>query len=679
MRIPIIAIAVACVGLGCNSPGVVLEDDDKVDDGGGGDDGGSGSGSGSGSGDGGGSGDGDDGTDADVDDDGDGWSEEDGDCDDTDAEINPDGDEGDEADGVDDDCNGVADDRTVCDDTVADYTGIQDAIDDVPEDFTVLICPGTYEEDLTIDDDRVTLQSTDGADVTIVEGSGGGPVLTISGMNDSGGNPGAGVVGLTFTGGAAENGGGIYAIRSHVEISDSVIEGNTATNRGGGGYFEDVDGTVQTTRFEDNEAYEGGGVVSWESGVTFDGIEVIANNGTTVDEEVWSSGSGGGGMMIYGNNTIENSTFDGNTSAYNGGGLYVLYGRATIENNTFSGNYSGEDGGGVYFNQARATFDSNLVLRNEAYDDAGGARAYTSTSTFTNNEFIENEASDDAGGMKLSHSTNTVENNWFEGNSTGDAGGGLELDNDTTNVSDCTFIGNTSGRGAGLHSWRNEGRVTLQDLHFEGNEAADCGGAIQIDNDPYMVTIKRVTAWENKANDGGVFCVDKKAIDTEFDVDEPGNMEESYVTVSASLFVDNTASDDGVGLYNKTGHVTFENVTIADSDSYEGAIAQKEGSTTLVNVDISNIDGGGSALLLEEGTIDASYSNFYDLDGGVIVGGESPVGSNGNIAVDPDYNDPGSRDYSLSSGSDLIDAGDPSIEDTDGSRSDIGSAGGPDA
>jgi hypothetical protein len=55
------------------------------------------------------------------------------------------------------------------------------------------------------------------------------------------------------------------------------------------------------------------------------------------------------------------------------------------------------------------------------------------------------------------------------------------------------------------------------------------------------------------------------------------------------------------------------------------------------------------------------------------------VGSNGNIAVDPDYNDPGSRDYSLSSGSDLIDAGDPSIEDTDGSRSDIGSAGGPDA
>ena len=61
-----------------------------------------------------------------------------------------------------------------------------------------------------------------------------------------------------------------------------------------------------------------------------------------------------------------------------------------------------------------------------------------------------------------------------------------------------------------------------------------------------------------------------------------------------------------------------------------------------------------------------------------------PTGTDGNVSVDPGYTDVSSTDpmdwdLTLAAGSGLIDAGDPSILDTDGSTSDIGATSGPDA
>ncbi len=655
----------------CTSAGVVIGDD-KAEDGGGSDGGGEVGGGGDDG--------GDDGSSdpANEDNDGDGYTPNDGDCDDEDGDVNPDGDEGDEADGVDDDCNGVADDKSVCDDGNADFEEIQEGIDDAPEDFVLLICAGTYEEDLVIDR-AITIQSVEGPEDTIVEGSGSGPVLTINRVDREDADWGAGVVGLTFTGGLAEQGGGIYVNRSDVHISGNIVESNEATTRGGGVYLTESEGDFVDNLVSNNVSVEGGGFVSWQSDERIENNTFQSNTATTTSEETYGSGSGGGGVLLYGGNDFVGNTVDGNVTGYNGGGMYVLYGAPTLDGNTFSGNYSGEDGGGIYMNQSQLDFINNDVLYNEAYDDAGGIRGYVCRGEFHDNQIIGNVASDDAGGMKVSHSSNSIADNWFEANVTGDAGGGLELDNDTSDVTGTTFIDNVAGRGAGLHSWTNEGRLTLEDLYFQGNEATDCGGAIQMDNNPYLVTVRNIEAFENSAVDGAALCLDKKPIDSDYDVEEPGNTEESKVKVSASVFADNTASDDGAGVYNKLGHLTLSNVTIADSTGVEGAIALKELSeTTLVNVSITGISGTGG-ILWEEGTLDISYSNFDDLDGDVIIGGSSPVGSDGNISEDPDYADPGGWDYSLSSGSDLIDAGDPSIKDSDGTRSDIGASGGPDA
>jgi hypothetical protein len=65
-----------------------------------------------------------------------------------------------------------------------------------------------------------------------------------------------------------------------------------------------------------------------------------------------------------------------------------------------------------------------------------------------------------------------------------------------------------------------------------------------------------------------------------------------------------------------------------------------------------------------------SYNNIWGNEAGEYANLEDLTGINGNISVDPRYSGDGS--FSLTAGSPLIDAGNPLITDTDGSRSDIG-------
>jgi len=78
-----------------------------------------------------------------------GWAAVDTDCDDVDASIHPDATE-DTSDGVDQDCDDLVDEYLVCADGSGPYTFIQDAIDGVADGSLIELCPGTYNERLTI-------------------------------------------------------------------------------------------------------------------------------------------------------------------------------------------------------------------------------------------------------------------------------------------------------------------------------------------------------------------------------------------------------------------------------------------------------------------------------------------------------------------------------------------------
>ena len=96
---------------------------------------------------------------------------------------------------------------------------------------------------------------------------------------------------------------------------------------------------------------------------------------------------------------------------------------------------------------------------------------------------------------------------------------------------------------------------------------------------------------------------------------------------------------------------------------------------TVVNLSgTDNTAVSGSAVVFSGST--CSYCNSHGNDDAVLVGDTS-------IQVAPGYvqtsGTPQAWDFTLGAGSALIDAGDPSLLDADGSTSDIGGFGGPDA
>ncbi len=591
------------------------------------------------------------------------------DCDDEDDEVFPGGDEGDEADGKDNDCNGTADDRSVCEDDLADYASISEAIDGAPDGFTILVCPGVYPEDLVFDDVELRIQSTDGADVTTIQGSGAGSVITILDGE-------VGIQGFTVTGGVAEMGGGLYANGGDIDVRENLFLSNLGTGFGGGVYLSRASGVFEDNTVSNNEALEGGGLAIGKGDMEIIGNEISHNVATTADEDYRGAGSGGGGIWMDGNSTLTNNLVAENESFYNGAGIILFQTTGTLEGNTVRGNYSHEDGAGIYANQASSHIIGNTIEDNQAADDAGGLRSYVGRMTIEENIIQGNSAGDDGGGLKMSHSSNTVRNNEFLFNSAGDAGGGVELDNETPVFEGGYFEGNQALRGGGLHSWTNEARFTLTGLVFYENSASDCGGALAMDNNPYLVTIEHTSFTDNYANDGAAFCMDFALIDAG---EETEHSLRSNAVIRYSFFSDNDAEDDGAIAYVKAGDLKMLNVTTHDNDSpTTGGVAVKlDGTFEATNVIFSGVEGA-MVLLTDDGTADFSYCAFDDIDD-EWWGMDSPIGSNGNEYLDPRFEDADGLDFHLGSGSECVDAGDPGIEDTDGSRSDIGAHGGPGA
>jgi hypothetical protein len=600
----------------------------------------------------------------------------------------------------------TAGDWTVCA-SGGEYTTIQDAIDSEPNNATITVCDGTYSENLLIDDKTLTLTAMPGT-VEVLGGSNGSVVtvsdgadVTMSGFVLTGGvgDAGGGVrcTGSTLTlenNGLSNNasqtdGGGVYGSDCDVDIRNNQIANNAAANYGGGIYCGDCDGEIDGNTVENNISYEGGGLFvddggggGWFGGsgsTTNIRNNIIRNNeATTIDEESWGGhGGGGGGIWYDGEALIDSNRVESNLSRYNGGGMFTNTASPTVTNNTFLSNTSQEDGAGIYANQGNLYIDGNLFESNISEDDAGGLRLYYGNSTVLNNVLIGNYAPDDGGGMKMSHGqSHEVAFNTFENNQAGDAGGGLELDNDVSDVHDNVFIANDAVRGGGIHLWQNTRNHTIEDNLFERNTASDCGAAAMFDNNPYVATmIHNVMIDNDSSNDGGAVCVDIHIWPVE---DAPNEQENYYlpslIRVQNSLVYDSDASDDGGAFYAKAGTLEVINVTMNNNDAPTGAaaVAKEESEIIFVNTIISQ-SGGGAVLTVEDGgQFDVSYTNFWDNDGS-FSGLNNPIGSNGNIAQNPDYE----GDFELANGSACINAGDPSISDTNGSRSDMGAYGGP--
>ncbi len=187
--------------------------------------------------------------------DGDGWFSFE-DCDDSDPDVNPGAHEVCDN-GIDDDCDGAIDsDDLECAviHVPADQPTIQLAINAAVGGNLILVAPGTYEENISFQGKRITLQSEEGPGETAIDGNQDGFVVLFGNYETQE----AVLDGFSIKNGFASNGGGIYCIRANPRIENCRIEKNIADNSGGGIYCYVGSPTITNCLIVDNSAGLGG-------------------------------------------------------------------------------------------------------------------------------------------------------------------------------------------------------------------------------------------------------------------------------------------------------------------------------------------------------------------------------------------------------------------------------------
>ena len=176
--------------------------------------------------------------------------------------------------------------------------------------------------------------------------------------------------------------------------------------------------------------------------------------------------------------------------------------------------------------------------------------------------------------------------------------------------------------------------------------------------------------------------------------------------ISAGNTLDGSAADaaygGGLAVQTRNSDITIENADLFGNEVEGSALASGGGlwiysdresdtsEVTVTNVNVVGntatadvVEGTGVAILLADGaTLAWTYTNVFGHSGDAFFGVTDPAGTDGNLAVDPDYfrvngTNPTSWNLTLKEGSPVQDAGDPAILDADDSVSDIGAYGGP--
>jgi len=203
----------------------------------------------------------------------------------------------------------MAETWTVDDDGAADFDNIQAAVNAASDGDEIVVEAGTYTGtgDQVVDmlGKAITLRSSQGADVTIIDGEGERRgIACFSGETSK-----TVIKDLVITGGSGFDGGGIWCINNSPTITNCTISGNTASRNGGG----------ICCFFNSNS-----------SNPTISGCTITGN---TADY-------GGGGISCSNssNPTISGCTIEGNTAS-SGGGIYCYNGSSpTISDSQICGN-----------------------------------------------------------------------------------------------------------------------------------------------------------------------------------------------------------------------------------------------------------------------------------------------------------------------------------------------------
>ena len=450
------------------------------------------------------------------------------------------------------------------------------------------------------------LSNTVGATNTFDDGGGGFAVRTS-----------AVVTNAFFSGNHSDlNGGGFAAFLGPVSVYNSQFVDNTATNNGGAFFVEVAGAHVTDSSFTNNSTLVaeiinddnvGNGGAIWLNGdTTLTNVTVDGNQATN---------RGGGLFLPAGSSiiTISNSIFSDNSALGSeifgdgGGAVHVTNRTLLLQANQFVGNEALPAGGGAIYTVGTITETNGLFQNNQALF-GGGIYAGNSTLTthFSATQFISNTAVNTGGGAFMAGPSVYTDVLFLQNSSTGTdlgqgSGAGLRASEAVT-LTRVHFISNTaagSGGGAAIFA-----PVSMTDTLFQGNHSGNRGGGLQGTFD--LITINNAQFISNTAttNGGGLQANGSiKINDTFFAANQSGNAGGALYTsgsvwITDTSVISNSAAGNGGGLYINSNLAAWHIVVQGNSSGghgggiYEGSIVSSFEGNTLSN-NLAAGDGGG--------------------------------------------------------------------------------------
>ena len=331
-------------------------------------------------------------------------------------------------------------------------SALQTAIDSASEGDILLVSPGIYSP-ITSNNKRITIESTDGAEGTIIDGGGTQRCATLG--------TDFGQISTVLTGFKLKNGrvvsssspaygGGVYGgTLNSCTLTDNTAFSSFSNACGGGTCHSTLNNctlagnTVSSSSSSSSYAYGGGAYNSILNNCTLTGNTVsssspspsfaygggaynsILNNCTLTGNTVSSSSHPPAPSYAYGGGTygctVNNCMLTENMAELYGGGVCasILNNCTLMKNTAFAG--AGADG---------STLDNCTLVGNSAH--AGGGARYC---TLNNCTLMENTAEYDGGGAFLC----TLNNCTLTSNSANAGGGACEC-----TLNNCTVYGNVA-------------------------------------------------------------------------------------------------------------------------------------------------------------------------------------------------------------------------------------------
>ncbi|MBQ3388334.1 MAG: hypothetical protein IJG60_03890, partial [Thermoguttaceae bacterium] len=285
------------------------------------------------------------------------------------------------------------------------------------------------------------------------------------------------LIGLTMTGGEAEDGGGIYIDSGETNVIGCTIVGNSS-NRGGGIYNHNGALILADSTVSNNRASNGGGIFS-ETGDLVMTNSIIADN-------LADGGYGTGGGGIYkesGTLTITDGTVS-NNQANIGGGIFSETGGLAITNSVITDNFTDGSygGGGIYKGSGTLTLTGSTVSNNRA-SNGGGIFSEADDLVIINSVIADNFARGISGGGGIYKESGTLDitGSTISGNTASDhsgaTGGGIHNTFGTLTLTNSTVTGNTANFCGGIYNG-GDGVLTLTDSTVAGNTANYTAGGI---------------------------------------------------------------------------------------------------------------------------------------------------------------------------------------------------------